>query len=46
MGKDEKGNKIRAAQTETDNFWSATTQIDAPDPSWPEYEKLWDNWQR
>jgi len=45
VGKDEKGGKIRAVQTETDNFWSATTQINAPDPSWPEYAKLWENWK-
>lgn len=45
VGKDERGDRVHAVQTRPDNFWSATTQINAPDPCWPSYEKLWENWK-
>lgn len=39
--KDSEGNRQYALQTQPDAMWIAETQIDAPDPSWGDYELLW-----
>jgi hypothetical protein len=33
-------------QTQSDDRWEATTQIDAPDPVEGTYQALWKNWDR
>lgn len=40
------GRVVRALQTQPDDEWVATTQIDAPDPCASNYEALWENWDR
>lgn len=44
--RDGDGNRIYLAQTTNRDGFSAATQIEASDPSWPHYEKLWFNWDR
>lgn len=41
---DADGKPLRALQTQNDGKMNAGTSIEAPDPSWPEYEALWANW--
>lgn len=41
VGRDETGKKIWLLQTELDEMFLAGSQIQAPDPSWPDYEALW-----
>lgn len=44
VDRDEKGEKVRLLQTESDERWEAATQIDAPDPCRPSYRALWKGW--
>jgi len=44
--RDETGNRVYIAQTSSRDGYSASTQIDAPDPTWPNYEDLWVTWDR
>lgn len=41
--RNEDGTIGRAVQTQSDGQWQALTQIDAPNPSHPDYEALWAN---
>lgn len=43
--RDEAGKLQRALQTESHDGFGATSQIAAPDPCWPHYESLWENWR-
>lgn len=46
VGKGEKpGERVYALQTRNDGRMNANTSVEAPDPCWPEYEALWENWQ-
>jgi len=40
------GDKTWLLQTESDEFWEATTQIDCPDPCQQTYKALWKNWDK
>lgn len=42
VAKDERGNRVHVLQTRTDGRFHASTQLGAPDPCAPEYEKLWE----
>ena len=44
IGDDGKGGKVHAAQTRSDNLFNAQTHINAPNPCWPTYEALWQNY--
>jgi hypothetical protein len=43
-GRDTERNRTHLLKTQNDGQWAATTQIDAPDPCFPHYESLWQNW--
>lgn len=43
-GRNEERQRTHLLRTQNDGQWSATTQIDASDPSFPHYESLWVNW--
>lgn len=43
--KDDAGNRQRVLQTDNDGMYAAQSQIHAPNPCWPFYESLWDNWR-
>jgi hypothetical protein len=38
--------KVGLLQTQSDDRWEATTQIDAPDPCLGNYKALWVNWDK
>lgn|SRR5215831_2847551 len=40
------GDKTWLIQTQSDEKWEATTQIDAPDPSGGHYDDLWVHWDK
>lgn len=42
-GRDERGKRVFALQTTNDGMWAATTQIEAPDPSYPSYHGIFVN---
>lgn len=42
----ENGERIHYVQTQNRDGFVATTQIDAHDPSWPEYDNLWYHWDK
>jgi hypothetical protein len=42
---DDKGKRAYALATENDGQWSATTQLGAPHPVYPDYNSLWVNWK-
>ena len=44
--RDGDGNRIHVAQTRSHDGFSASTQIEAPDPCWPDYNQLWESWDR
>lgn len=44
--RDEEGKRVHLAQTYSRDGFSAGTQIEASDPSWPQYDALWENWDR
>jgi hypothetical protein len=41
VGHGEQGEKLWLLQTSSDNTWICESQINAPDPSWGNYESLW-----
>lgn len=43
-GRDQDRNRVHLIKTQNDGQWSATTQIAAPDPCYPDYESLWQEW--
>lgn len=43
-GRDDERNRLYLVKTQNDGTWAATTQIEAPDPCFPHYESLWQNW--
>lgn len=43
-GRDSDGRQTHILKTQNDGQWAATSQIDAPDPCYPHYESLWQNW--
>lgn len=43
-GRDEERNQTHLIKTKNDGQWAATTQISAPDPCYPHYASLWENW--
>lgn len=45
-GRDEDRNQVHMLKTRNDGQWAATTQIDAPDPCYPHYNSLWENWDK
>lgn len=44
--RDGDGNRVYLAQTSTHDGLSASTQISAPDPAWPNYDALWEEWDK
>ena len=42
--RNEEGKLVRLLQTVNDGRYAAQTQIDAPDPCYPHYASLWENW--
>lgn len=44
--KDEAGKEKVALQTKSGGGFAAATQIEAPNPCWPSYESLWENWRK
>lgn len=44
--RDERGNRVYMMQTRNDGQWHATTQIDAPDPCYPHYLSIWENYDK
>jgi len=44
--RDGDGSRVYLAQTSNRDGFSAGTQIEAPDPCWPQYDQLWGNWDR
>lgn len=45
VGEGDGGQKFWAVQTKSDRIWNCNTAIDAPDPSEPDYARLWVNWK-
>lgn len=43
-GRDAERNQIFTLKTKNDGQWAAASQIDAPDPCFPHYASLWENW--
>ena len=41
----DKGVRGYAISTENDGQWASTTQLKAPNPCYPDYEALWQNWK-
>lgn len=39
---DEQGQRVHLLQTRGDKQWAASSQINAPDPCWPDYKALWE----
>ena len=44
--RDGDGNRVYLAQTSNRDGYSGSTQIESPDPSWPHYDLLWENWDK
>jgi len=44
--RDDKGNRVHYIQTQNRDGFVATTQIDAHDPSFPDYNSLWYWWDK
>ena len=40
------GQRVYQLQTFTDDVYCAETHLDAPDPCYPDYECLWENWDK
>lgn len=38
--------RVHLAQTKSRDGFSAGTQIEAPDPCWPDYNQLWESWDK
>lgn len=40
--RDEQGKQDYALQTEPDNMWICESQVNAPNPCWPNYDAIWE----
>lgn len=43
--RDADGNRVHLLKTRNDGTWAASSLIDAPDPLFPHYESMWEQWQ-
>jgi hypothetical protein len=42
--RDENGERVHLLRTKNDGKWCASTLVDAPDPMYPHYDSMWENW--